>query len=77
MEAANGWHKAERPVLSYSLRGHMKNSEEMFDILLPNLNVAIQRAQRAYERWDVEVPFHARNPATAVYLLVESLMAYV
>ena len=61
----------------YLAQPYMKNSEAMFDILLPNLHVAIQRAQLAYERWDVEVPFHARNPATAVYQLVESLMAYV
>lgn len=56
---------------------YMKNSKEMFNILLPCLKMAIQRAQRAYERWDVETPFHARNPATTVYQLVESLMAYV
>ena len=56
---------------------YTKNSKEMFDILLPNLKAAIQRAQRAYDRWDAAIPFHDRNPATAVHRLVEELMWYV
>ena len=56
---------------------YKKNSTEMFDILLPGLKDAIQRAKRAYDRWFAGVPFHYRNPATAVHRLVGELMLYV
>ena len=56
---------------------YQKNASNMFQILLPRLQVAIDRAQRAYERWSDDVPFHARNPATAVYKLVSNLIMYL
>ncbi|MBQ6011394.1 MAG: RloB domain-containing protein [Kiritimatiellae bacterium] len=68
-------HYAEM-LSKYLGQTYKKNSAEMFDVLLPRLKVAIQRAQRAYNRWAADVPFHDRNPATAVYQLVGNLMAY-
>jgi len=62
---------------AYLGQPYTKNSTEMFDTLLPNLKEAIQRAQRAYDRWDAQMPFHDRNPATAVHQLVKELMWYV
>ena len=56
---------------------YQKNASDMFDILLPNLPVAVARAERAFKRWADDEPFHVRNPATAVYKLVRELMAYI
>lgn len=60
--------------LGFSYR---KNAQDMFEILLPRMSVAIERAERAFKRWSEDEPFHARNPATAVYKLVRELMAYI
>lgn len=54
-----------------------KNDSRMFDILLPMVGVAINRAGRAYSRWPAEIPYHDRNPATAVYQLVDNLLMYL
>lgn len=56
---------------------YQKNAPEMFTVLLPLLRQAIERARRSYERWSADVPCHKRNPATAVYQLVDALMSYV
>lgn len=56
---------------------YQKNAPDMFEILLPRMSVAIERAERAFKRWSDYEPFHARNPATAVYKLVRELMAYI
>lgn len=56
---------------------YRKNASDMFEILLPRMTVAIERAERAFKRWSEEEPFHDRNPATAVYKLVRELMAYI
>ncbi len=60
--------------LGFSYR---KNAEDMFDILLPRMLAAIERAERAFLRWSADVPCHRRNPATAVYELVKNLMLYI
>lgn len=54
-----------------------KNAPDMFEILLPRMSVAVERAERAFKCWSDKEPFHARNPATAVYKLVRELMAYI
>lgn len=64
------------------LSGHLgfkyeKNDPTMFEKLLPYVKGALERAERAYLRWATEVPFHKRNPATAVYQLVDALLMYV
>lgn len=64
------------------LSGHLgfryeKNDPRMFEILLPRVGVAIGRANRAFLRWSTETPYHARNPATAVYQLVGDLLLYL
>lgn len=62
----------------YSLAGgYQKNSTVMFDLLRPNVAQAIRNAKRAYEGWNASVPYSQRNPATAVYQLVEYLMRYL
>lgn len=54
-----------------------KNDPRMFELLLPNVTVAIERAERAYLRWPNDTPWHMRNPATAVYQLVGDLLMYL
>ena len=54
-----------------------KNDQRMFELLLPNVEQAIQRAERAYQRWSKDTPWHMRNPATAVYQLVDDLLMYM
>lgn len=56
---------------------YQKNAPDMFERLLPNVGEALKRAERAFARWPVEVPFHERNPATAVYQLVGDLLMYL
>lgn len=56
---------------------YQKNATNMFEILLPRMSLAIERAERAFRRWPDNKPFHARNPATAVYKLVKNLMMYI
>lgn len=56
---------------------YQKNAPNMFEILLPRMSVAIERAERAFRRWPDDEPFHGRNPATAVYELVRNLLMYI
>jgi len=56
---------------------YQKNAPNMFEILLPRMSVAIERAERAFRRWPDDEPFHSRNPATAVYELVRNLLMYI
>lgn len=64
------------------LSGHLgfkyvKNSLDMFEHLLPNVGMAIERARRAFSKWPDNTPCHARNPATSVYQLVDDLLKYL
>ena len=54
-----------------------KNNPEMFEILLPQLQLAIERSARALARWSDGTPFHNRNPATTVHELVGELIRYI
>lgn len=56
---------------------YQKNDPGMFEALLPYVGRALERAERAYGKWTADVPFHERNPATAVYQLVGALMMYL
>lgn len=54
-----------------------KNEPRLFEILLPNVAIAIERAERAYLRWKSDTPWHMRNPAIAVYRLVGDLLMFL
>lgn len=56
---------------------YAKNSPSMFNELLPRMESALTRARRGFEKWPDAVPCHDRNPATAVYQLVDALMQYM
>ena len=56
---------------------YKKNNPEMFEILLPQLQLAIERSARALARWSDGTPFHNRNPATTVHELVGELIRYI
>ena len=53
-------------------------AKEMYELLLENQPLAIQRAQALYERYDLENKAHAeKNPYTTVHQLVQKLNEYI
>lgn len=56
---------------------YAKNDPDMFERLLPYVEDAIGRAERACRKWPASVPCHDRNPATEVYRLVSDLLMYI
>ena len=55
---------------------YKKNSTEMYEILLPNQSVAINRAKRLFSNYSETNP-NKEEPSTTVHLLVEELNKYI
>lgn len=55
---------------------YKKNSTEMYEILLPNQSVAINRAKRLLSNYTGANP-NKEEPSTTVHLLVEDLNKYI
>jgi len=55
---------------------YKKNSTEMYEILLPNQSVAINRAKRLLYNYSESNP-NKEEPSTTVHLLVEELNKYI
>lgn len=69
------------PKLNQRLRqlgkgDYRKNRTDMFDILRPQLHVAIDNAKRLYREWRTRPPAEAA-PCTMVFQLVEALLPYI
>ena len=57
-------------------RPYKKNAEDMFELLMPYVVEAINRADTAL-RLQHGKPYHDQNPATTVHLLVKELLSYL
>jgi len=54
-----------------------KNSEEMFDLLLPFLNVAMKNSKLLYSTYHEEITLAERDPATVVFRLFDELLPHI
>ena len=69
--------KVYKKVLTKEIgRSYKKNAKDMFAILKPHLKEAIKRAKTSL-RLQSDKPFHDKNPATTVHILVEELLKYI
>ena len=55
--------------------GYRKNDPDMFERLKARISKAIERGERAFQKWQGRAP-HECNPATRVFELVKLLYAY-
>lgn len=55
-------------------RPYKKNDPNMYDLLYPNMAVAIRNARRLAKNYSLADPYHTRNPYTSVFRLVSSLL---
>jgi len=69
--------------LSHHLKQHTKytkykkNSDDMFNLLLPFLSTATENSKRLYRTYPDEVPPAKRDPATVVFLIFDELLPYI
>lgn len=57
--------------------GYRKNDPNLFELMKPNTEIAINRAKKQYESYPPDTPASKRCPATKVFELVEELKQYL